>query len=248
MKNLIQETIAKIEKNHLTPEPRWKYWLKKYGIWLLFAMGVVLTAVSLMVAFDNANNLDWDLYRFGQQNRLAYIFSILPYFWIILIGIFLATAFWEIRKTETGYRYSWAKILLITLGSVAILGIIIFLFGFGNKLNTKLSKEVPFYGRHMVVTREAQWMKPEKGLLAGTIISISKNELKIQDLKGKKWNVLVDDKTFIKSAVNLTQNEMIKIIGEEIAENNFKAQEIRPWEGKGMGNGGGNRKGMMLKN
>jgi hypothetical protein len=42
---------------------------------------------------------------------------------------------------------------------------------------------------------------------------------------------------------------MIKIIGEKTGGNDFKAKEIRPWAGKGMGNGGmmngGDRRGGM---
>jgi len=253
MKNLIQETIAKIEKQHLVPEAKWKHWLKKYGIWFLFATGVILTAVSLMVAFDNANNLDWDLYCFGQQNRLVYIFSILPYFWIILMAIFLATTFLEIRKTETGYRYSWLRMILITFGGIVIFGVLVSIFGIGGRLNSKLTKDFPFYGQHMVVTKESQWMQPAKGFLAGTIISIAQNKLEIKDLNNKSWNISLDEKTLIKPSANISQEKMIKLIGERIDENNFKAQEIRPWQGKGMGNGkmtGGdcNREGLMTGN
>lgn len=256
MKNLIQETIEKIERQSIVPESRWKYLLKKYGLWLLFATGVILTAVSLLVAFDNVANLDWDLYRFMHQNRFAYILSILPYFWIILIAIFLAIAFFEIRKTETGYRYSWFRILLITLGSVAIFGIGSFILGFGNGLNSKLTKEIPFYGQHLTITKEAQWMQPAKGFLAGTIISASEMRLEIKDLDDKKWNVDIDENTSVKPSVNISKGEMIKLIGKEITENNFKAREIRPWLGKGMGNGqngkmmngGGNRGGLLREN
>jgi len=256
MKNLIQETITKIEKQHLVPESRWKFLLKKYGLWLLFATGLILTAVSLIVAFDNASNLDWDLYLFMHQNRFAYILSILPYFWIILIVIFLATTFFEIRKTETGYRYSWAKILLITLGGIAVFGAFISIFGFGGRLNAKLTKKVPFYSQHLTVTKEAQWMQPAKGFLAGTILSISNGKLEIKDLNDKKWNIDIDEKTLIKPSVDISKDEMVKLIGEEITENNFKAFEIRPWVGKGMGNGqngkmmngGGNQGGLMRGN
>lgn len=256
MKNLIQDTVEKIKKQNIVPESRWKYLLKKCGLWLLFAVGLILTAVSLTVAFENANNLDWDLYHFMHQNRLAYILSILPYFWIILMAIFLAAAFFEIRKTETGYRYSWPKILLITLSGVAIFGIVISFLGFGNRLNAKLTQGIPFYSQHLTVTRKAQWMQPKKGLLAGTIIQSSENKLEVEDLNGEEWNIQIDEKTTIKPSVNISRGEMIKLIGEETAENNFRAYEIRPWLGKGMGNGqsgkmlngGGNRGELMRGN
>lgn len=256
MQNLIQDTIEKIEKQRITPEPEWKYLMKKYGLWLLFAIVLILTALSFSVIFDNAKNLDWDLYRFMPQGRFAYFLSMLPYFWIILIAIFLAAAFFEIRKTETGYRYSWPKILLITAGGIAVFGLFLAFFNFGGRLNSKLTQEIPFYSRHMMVTKESQWMQPAKGFLAGTIISVAKNKLEIEDLNNKKWNISLDEKVLIKPAANISQNEMIKIIGEKKDENNFKAREIRPWVGKGMGSGqnremikgGGKRNGMIPGN
>ena len=48
----------------LDDEEYWKYLLKKYGLWLFFMVSVILTAVSLTVAFDNANNLFAVLYIF----------------------------------------------------------------------------------------------------------------------------------------------------------------------------------------
>jgi len=237
MKNLIQDTIEKIEKQHIAPEPRWKYLMKKYGLWLLFATVLILAALSFSIIFDNAKNLDWDLYRFTHQGRFSYFLSILPYFWIIPIAIFLAAAFFEIRKTETGYRYSWPKILLITAGGIAVFGSFALFFGFGGRLNSKLTEKIPFYRQHMLVTKESQWMRPAKGFLAGTIILAAKNKLEIKDLNDKRWDISLDEKTLIKPSANISQNKMIKIIGEKKDGGNFKAQEIRPWAGRGMGNG-----------
>jgi hypothetical protein len=248
MKNLIQDTIEKIEKQHIAPEPRWKYWLRKYGLWLFFAAILILAALSFAVVFDNSRNLDWDLYRFMRQNKVAYFLSILPYFWITLMAIFLAAAFFEIRKTETGYRYSRSKILLITAGGIAIFAIFLSLLGLGGRLNSRLTKEVPFYSRHMMVTKESQWMRPESGFLAGKINSVSEKNIGIDDLDGDSWNININEDTRVMPSVNISPEEIIKIIGTRENESNFKAKEIRPWEGKGAGNGpkgrmmnGGNR-------
>ncbi|HBB36816.1 MAG: hypothetical protein UX02_C0003G0015 [Candidatus Moranbacteria bacterium GW2011_GWC1_45_18] len=244
MKNLIQDTIEKIKEQRISPEPKWKYLVKKYFLWALFAAVLILAAISFSAAYDNANNLDWDLYRFIHQSRFLYILSILPYFWIILIAIFLIAAFFEIRKTETGYRYSWSRILLIIAGGIAVFGGFISLLGFGGKLNSKLVKEVPFYSQHMMVTKESQWMQPSRGFLAGTITYVSENKIGIKDLNSDDWNINIDDNTLVKPSVNISREEMIKIIGTKTDENNFKAKEIRPWTGKGErkgSNGQGNR-------
>ncbi len=240
MKDLIQEAIAKIEEQKITPESKWKYMVKKYGMWFLFACVAVLGALSFSIALDTGRNLDWDLYHFMHQSRFVYVLSILPYFWIILIAAFLLFAFFDIRKTEVGYRYSRFKIAVIIFGSVVIFGLLISLFDFGGKLHTKLEKDISFYGHHMMTTKETQWMQPSKGLLAGTIISISENALTITDLEDMTWYIAMNEKTIVKPSVDITQGEMIKLIGTKIDEQHFDVVEIRPWN-KNMQNEHGGR-------
>lgn len=243
MKNLIQDTISKIEKQHIMPEARWKYLLKKYGLWALFGMIAFLTAVSFSAAYYDIFQLDWDLYRFLHQNAIIYFLSLVPYFWIILAAVFGAAAFWEIRRTETGYRFSRPKIIIVILGAIFVFGFFASVFGFGGKISKELSK-VPFYGKQLVMTKESQWSQPEKGFLAGKITSVSENKLELNDLEGKNWNVQISEETSIKPSVDISKEETIKIIGTEQSGNNFKADEIRPWSGKGAGNrtGSQNRK------
>jgi hypothetical protein len=243
MKNLIQDTLGKIKKQQIAPEPRWKYLFRKYLIWVAAVIVVVLGAISLSAAYDNVISLDWDLYHFMHENMLEYFFSMLPYFWLILLSIFLLVAFFEIRRTETGYRYSWSKISLIIVGGIVTFGLLISFLGLGKGLNSKLAKEIPFYGQHMIITKESQWMQPSRGFLAGTIIDSGGNNLEVDDLNGKEWSVEIDSQTLIRPAVDLKQKETIKIIGNQKNGNNFKAEEIRPWAGKGQASATGGQKG-----
>ena len=72
-----------------------------------------------------------------------------------------------------------------------------------------MTRGFPGYGR-LVVTKESQWSQPEKGLLAGTINSVSKNSIDLRDLAGKDWQVAYDENTAVRPAVNLESGEMIK--------------------------------------
>lgn len=232
MKDLIQETIAQIKQQKIAPESKWKYVVKKYGVWSLLIFIVVLAAISFSVALDMGRSLDWDLYHFVHQNRFMYTLSILPYFWIILIVAFLVLAILDIRKTEMGYRYSRTKILMIIVGGVAVLSIFISLFNFGGVVHMGLQKEFSIYGHHMMTTKEDQWMQPSKGLLAGTIMTISGDELMIHDLEGASWHIFLNDEMIIKPSVDMVQGEMIKLIGTKIDERVFSVVEIRPWNSR----------------
>ena len=54
MKNLIAETIEKIKKENVRPEPRWKYLAKKYSVWMsFFAVALIAAAVFSVVIFSH---------------------------------------------------------------------------------------------------------------------------------------------------------------------------------------------------
>jgi hypothetical protein len=247
MKDLIKETIGRIREQKIMPEPRWKYLVKKYGIWSAFGVIILFGAISFSVAFDLLSQLDWDLYRFAHQSAIIYSLSLLPYFWIVLIGTFLALAFFDLRKTETGYKYGWLKMSLASIGGIVAIGFVFFLIGLGGKFNTFLATDIPYYGQHMMMNKQSQWSKPNSGFLAGSITAISNSKLEMTDLDGNKWNILINEKTLIRPAVNIAQGEIIKIIGSKKDAYNFEALEIRPWMGQGMmsGSSRGQSGGMM---
>lgn len=249
MDKLIKDTIAEIKNRHIVPEAKWKYLLRRYGLWLLFALVVLLAGVAFSSAIYALANLDWDLYRFMHQNALIYSLSIFPYFWSVVLVIFMLAAFVEFRKTETGYRFSWIKIISITIGGIILLGAVMLYFGFGRNFNTIINNRAPYLGQHMMVTKESQWSNPSSGFLSGTIVSISTDKLTLTDLQEKKWTIFLNEKTLIRPKANVAIGQMIKIIGTQSDDQNFEALEIRPWIGMGQGmmNGGSMGRGGMIR-
>ncbi len=234
MKNIIDGTIAKIKLQGIVPVPRWKYLMKKYGIWSIFFLIVLLGSISFSVAFDMLRQLDWDLYRFAHQNAFVYALSLLPYFWIAVIVIFLVLSFFDLRKTDNGYKYGLLKMLLMPIGIMIMTGLLFTWLGVGGQLHARIAKDVPYYGQHMMMTKESQWMQPDKGFLSGSLTTVYTHNLEMIDLNGKAWNIILDEKTLIKSAAVIEPGEKIKVIGSKKDAENFHAVEIRPWRGHGM--------------
>ncbi len=243
MKNLIQDTLNKIKKEHIAPEPRWKFLARKFGAWFMLGLIVFLGAISISVAYYLLSQLDWSMSEVMHQNTFAYGLSVFPYFWLILLAIFIVAAFFGARKTEMGYRFGWLKIISLTFIGIFLIGIAISVIGFDNRLNRMMMRDVPYYARH-TITKETQWMQPEKGFLAGTIRSVSNTTLVISDLNGLVWDIQLNDKTLVRPSVELSQGKMIKIIGTKQIAQAFIAFEIRPWVGQGM-MGSGQGRGMM---
>lgn len=245
MNDLIQKTLNKINKEHIAPEPRWKFLARKFFYWFLVGVFVFLGALAFSVSYYLVNQLDWDLYQTMQGNFFFYAVSILPYFWLIFLISFLTIAFLSLRNTERGYRFHWLGILGIILLSLLLLALFFYKFDFGGKINNWTIGNIP-YAMHNTVTKEVQWMQPEKGLLSGTILNIRKNQFEIEDLHGKLWVINFSQETKIRPALNLSVGQMVKIIGSKKDDESFEALELRPWVGRGNMNS--NKRYRMMQN
>lgn len=243
MKHALRDALQKISEQKIVPEPKWKFLTKKYALWFLFGTLVFLGSASFSITYDAISQLDWDVYRFVHESSVLYTLSLVPYFWILSIGILLFFAFVDLRKTENGYRYGIGKLSIASIGGVLILGFFFVGIGWGGKWNDLLMKEIPYYQNHLTVTKEAQWMQPDRGLLAGTVQKREDQKIFLTDLSGNSWNVLLTSDTIVRPAVLLQSGERVKIIGSKGSGQNFQAQEIRPWIGRGMMNGNGRMSG-----
>jgi len=243
MKNLIQDTLNRIKNEQIVPEPRWKILVPKLGIWTVLGLIVLLGAIAVSVADYLLTQLDWEMPASMHQNVFVYGAIVFPYFWVVLIGLVVAGAFWGVRKTETGYRFSWLKIISVTVVGVAVIGFLMSTIGWGGRFNGMMMRDMPYYAQH-TVTKETQWMQPEKGFLAGMIVTVSNDVIVINDLQGSAWNVRLNTETLVRPSVSLAVGQVIKIIGTRQDTQNFVASEIRPWMGQGM-MGLGQGRGMM---
>ncbi|MDD3487416.1 MAG: hypothetical protein PHF35_03510 [Candidatus Moranbacteria bacterium] len=243
MDNFIKKTLEKIKEQDIRPDSRWKYLAKKYSAWLVLAFTVLFCAVSASAVAYLSSQLDWDIPFLAHGSGPFSFFKMMPYFWIVLAVLLAALAFFEIRRTERGYKFSRMKIFSVLFAGFLVFGFFSTQMGWGRKADQDAKRNLPFYGS-LVTTKETQWSQPDKGLLGGTIESVDGNGFSLEDFSGKNWSVVVDESADIRTAASLSEGEKVKVIGSEEAEDVFQAKEVRPWEGKGLrrgqnGNGGG---------
>ncbi len=233
MKNLIQKTLKKIKEEHIVPEPRWKFLVRKLGAWLVLSGIILLGALFVSVIYYLLRQLDWELPRMMHHSVAVYGLSVFPYFWLFWVIILGGVAFMGIRKTESGYRFNWLKIIITISVTVLSLGFFLFSFGWGSHFDRVMRCDIPYYAQH-VITKKKQWMQPRKGFLAGRIKSISKSkkEIVLNDLNNQQWEIILSLNTLIAPRVLLKSGKTIKIIGKREKKYKFKATQIRPWLGK----------------
>lgn len=229
MDPLIQKTLEKIKSENIRPQPCWRSSLMNYIFWGFFLMMVLLAAVSFSMAFHLTSNIDWDLYEYVKKNRVEFLFTMLPFFWIILLVIFSIISYINVRHTKLGYRYHPYKLFGTIVGISLGIGAIICITNATETINETLAHNIGRFP-YVMVSKEQLWNQPHLGLLSGEIIFVQPEQVDLMDFRGRQWLVITDDNTLIRSTVMIREKEKIRVIGIKEDDVRFRARQIRPWE------------------
>ncbi|HRY63037.1 MAG TPA: hypothetical protein P5267_00300 [Patescibacteria group bacterium] len=230
MTELSDKILTTIQEQGLKPAPKASFRLKNFLLWALFGLSILVGALSVGVSIFLLANQEWDLYQYVTGNPLAFLLLVLPYFWLVVIIIFIAFGFYNYQHTKFGYRLPLLRLAIIYLLATLILGLGAYRFGLGHRLNNFFNEQLPGY-QHLNYEHYL-WQKADQGLLAGEIISLTPTGFILEDLKGDHWQVNALTAILVNGAT-LAPQEQIKIIGERSDVNKFLAREIRPWCGCG---------------
>lgn len=228
MSEKAKEILKSIQDKKIKPTSRWKIILKDYLIWILFVIVTLVGAVAMSVIIFIIRDNDWDIYSYLNKTFLGYFILLLPYFWLVILFILGALAYFNFKNTRKGYLLNpyW-----VVIGSVlisVILGWILFEFKVGGQIDRFCAEKIPYY-KGTETYKKIFWSNPENGLLSGEIVElIRSDEFVIRDFSEKRWNILGNDVIW-KSDVNKELGERVKVMGVFSGENNFIAKEVRPW-------------------
>lgn len=238
MNKITAKIARRIEQQGIKPFPKWYFTLTNGLIWsaAIISSGIGTGAIAL-IAY-NISSKDWDLYKQLGDSHLGYIFTSLPYLWIILMTFALLISVFDIKHSKSGYRLSPFKLATITIFIPVFLGLIIFASGGGQKIDDYLGKTIASY-QTVNSAKEYTWNQPEKGLFSGTIVQIEGNSLIVKNDSGVIRKVDITQAQ-IKGRAQINLDNKIKIIGT-LNNDTFQAREIRPWSNGGNGQYGHGR-------
>jgi len=236
IKQIGDKALQMIKQKKISPRSKWQCFLYSKIAWALSLIFIVIGSLAFSVVIYMVKNNDWDMYSHLGDSLAEFIIVTLPYFWIAFLILLVYLAFFSSKFTEEGYRYRLATLLSVGLLLNIGLGIIFYSIGFGRVIDSYLEDKVPAY-HYMFINKAKMWTQPEKGLLAGLIISVDKNQLAIKDYTGNLWNVDLAENVLIKGRIKIAVGLKINIIGEKQDDNNFLAKEIRPLLGRGLRDG-----------
>jgi len=225
-KNISQIVLEKIQGEGLKPISKRVFNVKRFLFWTAVVISLIIGAFAFSLVLSGLFNNDWDLYnKFG----FSFILKTLPYFWLISLALFVILGEYYYRKTLHGYRYTLIVVVGAYMASSIIFGSLFYVLRIGDVIEKSLSDVSPIY-RNIILNRHEVWTHPEDGLISGKITRVGDGEIEIIDSNGNLW--VIDTTTSVnRGKVRIEIGERIKIMGDVIDENNFIADEIRPWMG-----------------
>lgn len=221
-----QKLVDKIKHDNITPRPRWHFLLKDYVVRITGTLALLVgsAAVSVMIYLFKYN--DWEMQEETHKTLLEFFLLTLPYFWLILLALFIFLLYYNLKHTKRGYRYPvWFIAGAAFLVSV-ILGGVFYLAGLGEKIDVVLGEKAPLYEK--VINRHFDfWFNPAEGRLIGVVLSKDdERAFVILDPGGSEWQVTCKDERFPIEELRIKQP--VNLIGSVIGDNEFQAEVIRP--------------------
>lgn len=229
MSKLSKSILETIKREKVKPTPKWVFLLKRSVVWGLFAASVLIGSVALGLILFQIEDADYASFHQMGRGSFEFIALALPYFWILLMGGFVALAFYHYRHTEGGYKTGVFAIVGLSLTCSLTLGFAFHASGLTEKLD-RLLTTIPQYER-LNFGKRMLWQRPDQGFLSGTILLIEENNvIVLQDFGSQRWNVRTE-KARISPRAILEPGERIKAVGEKMDPIHFNAEFIAPWMG-----------------
>jgi hypothetical protein len=227
MNNISQKVLHDIEQQKIEPKARWHFVLHYWVMWILFVLSVMIGSLSFAMVLFYLTDYEWDLSDKFQGGAVYSIVRNIPYLWIVGLVVFILTAYLYFRNTKKGYKYKLSLIILINLLLSMAGGSILHFFEVGEFVDEQATNFIPFYDA-VAPVKKVRWGTPERGVLGGKIEDTGTGSILLRDFKGKVWTIDISG-IAIEPKRLLEEDRMIKIVGDQIDDHTFVAQQIRPW-------------------
>ncbi len=240
MNELYKKVIDQIKEQHITPKPRWQFFLKQWLIWVATGLSIVVGSMAFCVLLFRMVNNDWEIVSLLNRTPLQHFFDSLPLVWLLLVALFVGLAYYNARHTKGAYRYQAYWFLIGGIFLSISFGGLLYTVGFGPKVHTFVDDRLPFIN-HMMEEREERWIHPESGLLAGQITTMlsGASMFELVDFDRHLWVVVpAPDYLPPPPQFQLVPGVQVRMTGEEVDFNTFEADRIMPYHiGPGMMSG-----------
>lgn len=223
--NTTEKIIAAIDRKKVTPRPKWYFALRNTALWIPGIITTLLGAYTVAGVLYGLLHAHWENRLYMQYSGPLVFIAIIPLLWVISFILFLFITLALLRKTNRGYRHTAMQLLLLSLTSSILIGILFY------AVTASSTDGVETYYRHPTEQEQEQvWNNPDQGRISGIVTNISNNTVQITGFDGSLWNVTLDTTSTGNDQLLLHTGNAIRIVGIENSENTFVACRVLPWE------------------
>ncbi len=212
--------LNKILTENIKPISKRYFLIKRYGVMVFGLLITILGAVVFAKIFASILVSGWEYWDYVYDSFGSFLYAAMPLMWILLLVVFTFLTPFILEKTAHGYRYKKIILVLFSILTSIVLGILILKVGAysgANKYFTNSTEE-----------RETSlWVRPNQGRLAGKITLRATDSVILEDYHGKVW--AVDVTNLLPASKQVSENsEQVRIVGVEVDENTFIACQVMP--------------------
>ena len=230
------QILEEIEKRKAVPIPRWHFFVKQFGFWLLAVISVITGSISMATAIyvfiDNDFIEDQDYIRlfFTARPFLADLITAIPYLWLLALLLFILVAYFGFRHTRKGYRYATTKVIAASLLVSLLLSVCLNMVDVGGYIHRYLIENVHAYNK-LIYSNEHRWSHSEKGLLGGKVMQYDKSKriLVVRDFSKVLWSVDISTAE-VRAGTIIAPGKSLKITGIKTGNRTFQAVLVQGWE------------------
>lgn len=224
--------LERLEKDRVCPRSRLFFQFQEIVVWVLWVLSVVVGALAIAVSLFVFTYYQYALYEATHDNFFTFLVDVLPYLWIVIFGLMVLAASYNLRHTKHGYRYPVWSILLSSVVMSVVGGFTLQYFGFGYEIDESLGHWVPAY-RSQEKYEHQLWQQPQAGRLFGRQVLSTlapTTTIIFEDNQGTRWQMRVtelddDDLALLATA------KPVRLIGKVLddEERIFHACGVFPW-------------------
>ena len=97
---ITKKVLEKIKKEEIKPEAKWKFLLKDYFVWALFALSIIVGALAVSVIIFGIKISDWGMYDKLAGGPVKFLIMTLSYFWLLIFVAFISVAYYNLKHTK----------------------------------------------------------------------------------------------------------------------------------------------------
>ena len=231
IESLTEKIISQIDSEKIKPNPKWQFILKEDMYWIFWALSVIIGAGAVTGIMYRIGNSGLKYYEVTHDNFVSFAYDTLPLVWIVILLVIVILSYLNIRKTNKGYKYPLLLVLCASVGASSIIGNFMYVLGAGPVFDREMAERFPLHRSAFVMEKE-KWVKPEKGLLAGSVVIVDDDgqNVIVEDFTGHRWVVSTTEMTRRDIEVLNSQNQ-IRMVGlPATTTDTFYACFVFPWE------------------